>query len=343
MRYILCFLLILSIFSCSDNKTSNIKLNDSTNLISDKLISSPKADGFYLKYKLKKGDKFDYQIKTTSSSTQELIADSTITTNVNQTVQYRIKLTVDKIDANNLATVTVFVESVILDGIINGQPISYDSKYIQSSQERVMFAQYEAIKNQRFSINVAVNGEITKIYNMNSIINELLLIQNQKNIASKEQKKELENNFVQSALRPLSEQLFRKFPFEEVSINYSWIEKYYSQFALFQIENIATYQLNEVVNNDKDSVVVISAGLTINWDGEHNANEQGMTFYFYDPVVSGSGIVKFNKSLGLVTNSNTTTNMEMVTDITGVDEKKHPFKSKRIDKTSNTNIVKLVQ
>ncbi|PIQ10991.1 MAG: hypothetical protein COW71_01455 [Ignavibacteriales bacterium CG18_big_fil_WC_8_21_14_2_50_31_20] len=343
MRHILCFLLLLSFFACADNKTSDNTSIDSNKIVSDKLISSPKADGLYLKYKLKEGDKFDYQIKTVSSSTQELISDSTITTNVNQTVQYRINLSVDQIDVNNLATVTVFVESVILDGIINGQPILYDSKYIQSSQERVMFAQYESIKNKSFSINVTVNGEITKIYNMDSIINELLLIQNQKNNATKEQKIELENNFVQSALRPLSEQLFRKFPTEEVTLNYSWIEKYYSQFALFQIENIATYQVDEVTNSEQDSLVLISAGLSINWVGEHNANEQGMTFYFYDPVVSGKGTVKFNKTSGLVTNSNTTTNMEMVTDITGVDEKKAPFKAKRIDKTSNTNIVKFVK
>ena len=342
MRHILCFLLLLSFFACADNKTSDNTSIDSNKIVSDKLISSPKADGLYLKYKLKEGDKFDYQIKTVSSSTQELISDSTITTNVNQTVQYRINLSVDQIDVNNLATVTVFVESVILDGIINGQPILYDSKYIQSSQERIMFAQYESIKNKSFSIDITENGEIVKIYNTDSIVNELILAQNQQNKVTNEQKIVLQNNFIQSSLKPLSEQIFKKFPSEKVLINYNWTEKYYSQFALFQIENIASFQIVDIISDQNDSLIVLSAGLTINWVGDHNASEQGMTFYFYDPIVSGTGIIRFNKFRGLVINSNTTTKMEMTTDINGFDENKFPFKAKRIDNTSNTNIVTLV-
>jgi len=342
MRYIFALLMAFTLFSCSDNKNTDNSSKDSTNSVSSELVVPPLADSFYMNYKFKTGDKFSYKIKTISSSSQELQSDSTMKTNVNQTVEYTINLSVVNIDTNKLANINVFIESIVLDGIINGQPILYDSKYIQSSQERIMFAQYESIKNKSFSIDITENGEIVKIYNTDSIVNELILAQNQQNKVTNEQKIVLQNNFIQSSLKPLSEQIFKKFPSEKVLINYNWTEKYYSQFALFQIENIASFQIVDIISDQNDSLIVLSAGLTINWVGDHNASEQGMTFYFYDPIVSGTGIIRFNKFRGLVINSNTTTKMEMTTDINGFDENKFPFKAKRIDNTSNTNIVTLV-
>lgn len=340
MRYIFALLMVFTVFSCSDNKNTDNSSKDSTNSINNELVVQPLADSFYMKYKFKIGDKFSYKIKTISSSSQELKSDSTMKTNVNQTVEYKINFLIDNIDINKVAKINVIVESIVIDGLINGQPISYNSKYIQSSQERMMFAQYEAIKNHRFSLDVAENGEIVKIYNTDIIVNELISIQPQK--MTKAQKKELQNNFIESALRPLSEQIFRKFPTEKVSIKYNWTEKYFSQFALFQIENVATFQILDFQKVENDSVVTMSAGLSINWVGEHNASEQGMTFYFYDPVVSGTGKINFNFSSGLIMNSQTRTDMEMVTDISGVNEYKTPFKAKRSDNTSNTNIVTLI-
>ncbi|MBU0475507.1 MAG: hypothetical protein KKF62_15265 [Bacteroidetes bacterium] len=340
MRYIFALLMAFTLFSCSENKTTDTSSKDSTNSVNNELVLPPLADNFYLKYKFNIGDKFSYKIKTISSSSQELQSDSTMKTNVNQTVEYKINFLIDDVDANKLAKINVLVESILINGVINGQHISYDSKYIQSSQEKMMFAQYEAIKNHRFSLDVTESGEIVKIYNTDIIVNELLAIQPQK--VTKAQKKELQNNFIESALRPLSEQIFRKFPTEKVSIKYNWTEKYYSQFALFKIENVATFQILDFQKVEDDSVVTMSANLSINWVGEHDASDQGMTFYFYDPKVSGSGKINFNFSSGLIINSQTRTDMEMVTDISGLNENKIPFKAKRIDNTSNTNIVTLI-
>ena len=265
-----------------------------------------------------------------------------ISTRANQKVEYNVKLDVENVDSSPKAKINVLVESIIVTGKINGQEIFYDSKYIFSSQERVMFSQYEAIKRKRFTIDITSNGEILKIYNTDSIIKEILSIQQQTGALSTQQRNELKNSFSNSALRPLTEQIFRKFPTEKVSINYTWSESYYSQFALFQIENIATFQLTDIKTTNNDSTVIFNAGLSINFVGEHTSSEQGMNFYFYDPVVSGSGTIKFDKSKGLIFYSKTSTSMEMETDIDGVDQNQTPFKAKRIDITSNTNIVELV-
>jgi len=343
MRYILSLVLALLIFSFSDSKKSHNSYKDTTSKVSNNLTTPPKADSFLMKYNFQKGDIYKYKIKTLSSSSQELLSDSTINTNARQTIEYKVKLSVESITPQKIAQINVFIESIFVDGVVNGQPITYNSNYIQSSQEKMMFAQYESIKKKTFTIDITEHGEIINIYNTNEIVNELLSIQKQSQNVTSAQKTELANNFSTSALRPLSEQIFRKFPTKKVSTNYTWSESYFSQFALFQIENIANYQVSGVKMEKNDSLIIVSAGLSINFIGEHKATEKGMSFYFYDPVISGNGTIKFNKTKGLVVYSETSTNMEMVTDIDGVDENGKQFHAKRTDNTSNTNIVELIK
>ncbi len=342
MKNLIVFLLFISLFACSDKKEIKTTSTDSSTEINSKLVAPPKADGFLVRYNFEKGDIYKYKITTLSSSSQELVTDSVITTKANQKVEYRVKLIVDNVDSSKNAKITVLVESISVCGVMNGEEVSYDSKYILSTRERVMFAQYEAIKKKKYKIDITANGQILKIYNTSAMVNELLSIQQQLGKVSAEQKLELKNSFSESALRPLTEQIFRKFPSEKVVTNYSWSESYYSQFALFQIENIATFQLINILTSNHDSTLIFNAGLSINFVGEHTSSQQGMNFYFYDPVVSGNGTIKFDKSKGLIIHSETSTNMEMETDIDGIDQNQSPFTAKRRDNTSNTNIVELI-
>ncbi|MCF6270224.1 MAG: DUF6263 family protein [Melioribacteraceae bacterium] len=343
MKNLIAFLLFISLLACSDKKEIKTTSEDTSTKISSKLIAPPKVDGFYINYNFNKGDIYKYKINTLSSTSQELVSDSVVTTKTELNVEYRVKLVVVNVDTNRIAKIDLLIESIIVNGLFNGQEISYDSKYIYSTQERMMFAQYEAIKKKKFRIDINSTGEILKVYNIDSIIAELLSIQQLTNSVSAQQKRELRNEFSTSSLRPLSEQIFRKFPSEKVAVNYSWSEKYYSEFALFKIENIANFQLSDVDTSNNDSVLVFNAGLSINFIGERNASEQGMDFYFYDPVVSGGGTIKFSKSKGLVVYSKTSTSMEMETDISGIDQNSLPIKAKRTDNTSNTNIVELLK
>jgi len=341
MKKIIALLLFITLFACSDKKDIKTPANEVSTEVSSKLVAPPKADGFLIRYNYKKGDIYKYKITTLSSSSQELVTDTVITTKANQRVEYRVKLVVDNVDSARTAKIIILIESILVNGVMNGQEVSYDSKYILGTRERAMFAQYEAIKKKKYTIDITANGQILKIYNTSAMVKELLSIQQQFSNVTSAQKQELQNNFSESALRPLSEQIFRKFPSEKVAVNYSWSDSYFSQFALFQIENIANFQLVDILTSNNDSTLIFNAGLSINFIGEHSSSEQGMNFYFYDPVVSGSGTIKFDKSKGLITYSETSTNMEMETDINGIDQNQSPFTAKRTDNTSNTNIVEL--
>jgi len=177
---------------------------------------------------------------------------------------------------------------------------------------------------------------------MEDIIGELLDIQQQSDKITIEQKKTLAQIFKDAAIRPLSEQIFRKFPTEPIAINTNWDDRYYTKFAMFDIENIASFQIKNVEQIDQDSIVTVSAGLSINWAGSHEATDQGVKYYFYDPIVSGSGLITFNKTNGLISRSETSTSMQLVIDMEGFDSTQKSVKGKRTDNTVNKNLIELL-
>lgn len=342
IKFILPFLIALLLFSCTKeekSKETSSKLN--TELSSD-LVATPKADRFHLRYKFKKNESFKYKITTLSKTNQQVEADSIISTVTEQTITYIVNLKVKDIDSKGNYIISWKINSIKSDGSINGEKISYDSKYIFSTQERMMFAQFEAIKGKTFTVRISKIGEILDIYNLNSIIDELIDIQKSKDKATKEIRAQLAKQFREAALLPLTEQIFRQFPEEPIGINSYWDKRFNTKFAMFDIENIASFEIKDVKNLETDSVVTISAGLSINWLGNHEATDQGIKYYFYDPVVSGSGLITFNKSKGLITHSETSTIMQQIMEMEGLDASQQLVKGKRTDNSSNKNTIKLL-
>ena len=72
--------------------------------------------------------------------------------------------------------------------------------------------------------------------------------------------------------------------------------------------------------------------------GSHEATDQGIKYYFYDPAVSGSGLITFNKTKGLITHSETSSSLEFMMDMEGLDAAQKLVKGKRRDHTVNKNI-----
>ncbi len=344
MKRLTILLIFVFLVSCSqkEEKQTTTSLEKTVKKLNQELLTSPKADSFLLTYKFKKNEKLQYRITTISENNQLIEGDTVISMSTQQNVKYLIDLTVKEIDSNNNAIINITIKSIISEGKINGEKILYDSKYIFSTQERKIFAQYEAVKNKTFSVKISKHGKITDIFNLDAIINELIDIQQQSNKLTIEERQALIDNFKEAALRPLAQQLFLQLPSDLIGINSIWEEKYYTKFAMFNVENVASYQVKNVELKNNDSLVTISTGLSINWTGNHEATEQGVKYYFYDPIVSGSGLITFDKSRGLLTHSETSTSMELVIDMEGVDAANNIVKGKRTDNTVNKNIVELL-
>ena len=343
MKLILLLAISFLLVSCAKEENPKEKSSKANTKLNSELLLTPKAERFELRYKFKKNDSFNYKITTLSQTNQQVEADSIISTVTEQTITYLVNLRVKEIDDKGNYIISWKINSIKSDGNINGERISYDSKYIFSTQERMMFAQFEAIKGKTFTTRISKIGEILNIYDLNSIVDELIDIQKSKENVTKEIKAQLTQQFKEAALFPLVEQIFRQFPEEPVGINSYWDKRFNTKFAMFDIENIASFEIKDVKVLETDSIVSVSAGLSINWLGSHEATDQGVKYYFYDPIVSGSGLITFNKSKGLVTHSETLTNMQQIMEMEGLDASQQLIKGKRTDNSSNKNTIELIE
>ena len=163
MKKLIIFSLFIFLISCSqkEEKKSTQTLND-VKKIDQELLDSPKADSFLLKYRFKKNEKLQYRITTISENNQMIEGDTVISTLTNQNVKYLIDLSIRNIDDDGNAIINLTINSIISEGTINGEKIQYDSKYIFSTQERKIFAQYEAVKNKTFSVKSSLFILVTK-------------------------------------------------------------------------------------------------------------------------------------------------------------------------------------
>jgi len=336
-KLVILLFFILLFISCSDDKKETEQQLNKT----ETPIITPQYKA-QLKYIFKKGQLYKYKIQTISESNQVVEADSILTSTANQTVNYLVNLKIVEVDDFNNAVINMKISSIIVDATINGQHLKYDSKFIYSSRERVMYAEYESVKNKSFKMKVSEYGEIVEIYKFNDIVDEMLIIQNKSNINS-EERDAIVSTLTDTALKPLCEQIIRVVPSEKVGINYSWSKSYFTNFAMFEIENIASYKILEFFKDDTDSLVKIGATLSINWTGQNEVTDKGVKYFFHDPIISGSSIIIFNKDKGFVQKSESSTMTRLDVDIESYDANGNLVKAKRRDFTSNKNIIELLK
>lgn len=342
MKYLLSVLLVVALVACGENKneesdnSSGVKkevAEETTQVIGPKRL---------LKYNFKVGEVVKYKLTTEMQNSQIISADTTISTQVNQWTQYQLKIKVDKIADNDIAEISVTVNGIKAKLDANGQKMEYDSKFIYSTREKMAYVEYEALKNKTFKIKVAANGEILDITGVEAIINEVINIQGNKEKITSEQKKMFVQQYTAATLAPLTEQIFRKTSKDNVGVNSFWEQKYPSYLAGFEIENIARFKVVDFAVEGKDTLAKLDASLSIKWKGKNHVTQEGVTYNFSDPNVSGSGVIYFNVVKGFVQRSETSVKMEMQMTMDGLDANQKPIKAAKKDYMMNKSKLELI-
>lgn len=339
-------LLLITVFlfnSCSktDEKTSEQKI-DSSNSVQKQIEEEVTGPKIKLAYKFKPGNKFSYRLKTVSENSEEIKADTTLTNKIKQSSTYRMDFTVKNVTEEFGTELDVIISSITADTDFNGQKINYDSKYIYSTRERAQFVDYEAVKKVPFKIFVNEIGQVTKVDNVNKIMNNILQIQQIPDTLSQKTKEQMKFNIGTGTLMPLTQQIFKVLSDEKVGVNSTWELKYSTPIAVFKVDNIAKFRITEF-NFEQDSLVTIASTLTISSTGENKATENGVDYTFSEPKLTGSGKVIFNNSKGMVEKSESLTNLEMAMVMEGLDANKQKKVNTKKDFSKNTNIVELIK
>lgn len=342
-KYFMLSLLILSsgmMISCeSESRNETDKPKAVTNQEASKSVTSISHS---IRYKFIPGEIHNYKLTNTLTTIQNIEADTTISAEVKQTADYIFELKVNSVDQYDIADISVKAKQINVTAIVNGERMDYDSKYIYSTRERIFFVDFESIKNKTYRVKATRTGEVIDIYHVDEILNEMLIIKGIKDSVNAEQRKVLKQNLIETGIIPLTEQLFRNVTDGLITVNSSWDQKYPSYFAGFQIENIATFRVDDFPVEQTDTLAKIIASLAVKWEGQNEINERGIKYTFSDPNVGGYGTIYFNLTKGRVQRSETTIRMEMDVKMESFDAAGKLVKASKKDFIENKSKVQLL-
>lgn len=337
MKKLLVLFLLVFIAACGSKEGSNSG-SDSTN-VADKFTETI-DEPVVLKYNYKVGQKFAYRLTTISESKQKIEADTTITTDVDQTVKYEIGLTVNKVDTTGNSELSVVVNAVSLKSSLNGDITQYDSKVSPNLGVDNSIIDYRVLLNKPFVIELSKTGEVTNITNVTKILDAFILHQFPGQPINPEQKKEIEARMNNGIIMPITQQLFKVLPNKEVNKDSVWTRNYVSPFAVFQTDNTVTFK---VVGFNKDETSVkIDMNLVSIPTGNTDATENGVNYKFEKPKVSGTGSIDFNYEKSMINKSSTETNISIKMSMEGKTADNKTSIVKRNDSTKNINIVEIL-
>lgn len=345
IRYFLYALVTVIIISCGGGEKNNEKIN--TVLSSDESVAKLesadlKDQKVSLNYSFNKGDKFSYRLTTTTTSLQEILADSSAKSEAEQKVAYKFDFEVIDVDQDKIAEINTTISSIVLTATIDNQKINYDSKKENSAEEKQKFIEYESITNQPFRIRINPRGEIIEVSRLDKIVEKLNNLSPQKQDLTPDQIIALAKNFGESAIRPVTQLIFREFGTEPILKNSTWEKSYPSRIAVFETTNTAKFVVEDFVVVNDEPTAKIKAVLSTVSKGEREGKENGMTYKFDEPKVTGGGNIFFGIESGRLFRSETTTKLELNLELNAPNALQKMEKSKRKEVTINKNLVELI-
>jgi hypothetical protein len=350
IRIVVILFLFAAIFGCGKKENKNLSENNQTQTLtnSDAYKGLEKinvgSDKITLQYKFKKGEKFSYKLTTFSSMDQNVQSDSLKKQKSIQTLVYVFDIAVLNIDNNNIADLGITISSVNIDANINGKSFQYDSKANNSKEDKMKFFEYETITNSQYHAKVNQKGEVTDVSDVMKMVDKLIASQppQSKKPVTPEQKVMIAKNITDSAIKPVTQLLFKEVPDKNIAKDSTWVKRYPSTLAVFQLDNNAKYTVDDFVKLNNTNAVKVGLKLVVKSSGQKQGTENGVSYNFEDPKITGDGIVFYNLENGRVLKSESSTKVEMNVQVTSKDASQKLKKSTRKDISLNRNIIELL-
>ena len=343
MKKLLVVLLIALLFGCSkDEKKETVATDAKYKDVLGKLESyDDDVADLNLLYKFKKGDKFSFKLTTISSTNAVIEADSTIKADSKETTYYTFDFEVlNKKGAEY--DLNVNIKAIAINAEMNGQKFDFDSKKQYTPEEKQQFLQYTVLIDHPYKIVMDQSGEIKDVTGLEKMVDEMLAVQAKGQKVPPEQRLGLIENFEQGAIKPMTQLVFRKLPVHQINKDSVWTDEYPGSIGVFQLKNKVNFKLEDFVKNGDNKAAVISAKLSVSWEGKNKGTQDGIDFEYKNPVISGDGIILFDVDRGIVKKSDTGTGLELSVSMQAKDSTGKIKKTTRTEKTMNRNIVELL-
>ncbi|MBN2572874.1 MAG: hypothetical protein JXA68_12155 [Ignavibacteriales bacterium] len=344
MKKFICMIFVASLFliGCGDKKNDPNNGKDSTDIILDISEEDLPKQIFDLVYRLNENKKFTYSLKTITKNLQKIVSDTTISMEINQSVNYTIDVLVKEIGDDKIAEIEMNIKSVdMLMKSPDGQTVSFNSKKDTSKESQMKFLDFFAMINSPFRVRLTTKGEIIEITRVDKILNKMLSLQNIPDTIAVEQKNQIVESLKLGAIKPLVEKLFRELPQEKVGIDSTWQD--YLEIGSGQTKPAITFKIENYEKKESEILTKIIASLSVTLSNPQDSfTDKGVNYKLSKPKVTGSGSIYFNINKGLIQKSETTVQTEQTMTMTPEGQPNSPYKATRTDKTTNTVIVELL-
>lgn len=339
MFSLFCFVFLFSACSNKDDKSAS----SGKSIEVEKLASVDVGkDKISLRYKFEKGETFKLKYTTVSSSNETIQADSTMKNKISQSLTYVFDCEVLDVDEENIAELSMMISDIKVNIDVNGQKAAYTSGMKYPEADKPKYMEYETLYRTPYRARVTPKGEVIEVSRLEKMVDKMNSLSPQKMDLTTEQKAGYAKQFAESAIRPMTQQVFRELPSDAVNKTYSWEKRFPQSMGSLTVENIAKYTVVDFVEVDGNNTAKISAALSSNVSGNKKGTENGVDYTFGDPKISGDGTILFDYESGKLIKADVGTNSDMSISIEAKDSLGKIKKSKRITSTKTRNTVELI-
>lgn len=301
--------------------------------------SKNKNEKALFKYTFSKGEELKYKLTTMNEASESIKADSNVTTNVNETANYTVSLSVLEVDPDSVTEFTVTINAIDLSSKMNGKETKYNSNEQMKPEDKLPFIQYDAIINNPFRMRLNGKGEVIEVTRLDRIVDKLLALQPPPKPLTPEEKAMVTKNLTERAIQPLVQQLFRLVPAKKVAVDSTWNYSYPNVVGKLQINNKVLFTYKE----QESGIAKVTAELSNTLQGEKTMTEGTITAVFDDPKISGGGTIFFDVEKGRLKSSETYTLQEFRVVLTNSAQAKGNKKVDRKQTSKNTLKVELLK
>ncbi len=309
---LLVFALIIYVMGCGDKKDDKTSKNTQDSIVAT-LITKDQATGkdkVQLKYIVNKGDKFSYKMIAKTSTSEKSPATEDKEVKQDNEINYFYTKEVDNVESSGIITYKVAYDSITITSQMGDQIVKYDSNVNDSVKTNPAFLQYNAVLREPFFIRVSPTGEITDVYGLEKIHENLFKAFG--DTLKEEDKAQVKESFGKESIKEVLQQEYQMFPSQPVNVDSAWIKSYNTQILFFDVVNSAQYTLKGIEEKDGRKIANIEANLVVEFLNKE-VKERGIKFNIEKSETSGSGKITFDLNRGCITNKETTTtlNLEM--------------------------------
>ena len=314
-------LLAIFIFaSCQNEKNENENETESSKEMTSSFdstalktttIDTDEDRPFLFRYKFVAGETFKYRLTTIAKSEQTIVADTTMSEKMSQTIIFIMNFKTLSLDEDSVAELECTFSSVNLKANAQGNDVTYQSGAQMDSTERVKFAEYESLINNPFNLRVGKLGAIIDIYKADRIMNKFLELRGLSDSLNAQQKVMASQDLTNQSIKPLVSQIFREVPEGKMGLDTTWNQKRESKpIMVFQVDYENQYKVASLEMLGEDKLAVVTGSVKTTVIGDPNYTERGIKYNFDKPNTIATGKIYFNLNKGMVQKSRTESRIE---------------------------------